>query len=311
MGIYALSHGIGFGAQITHFGESSEEWKVYSVVFAEVEIPPPLPWDHVEKPTMTIRPLGALSGSLDPSTFPKLTVAIDFNGFGSWGWDRRAWPKKAQLVLIVVFERGGQQCLATGTMTYVRKSTEPMEVVDGFSDPQVDETLKAIQNVRRHPKDEMVVRSPAAGPLSAKATPSAAVEYWTTRGVVLAEVKTITPPKSGAAPSTLVLRPELTFGGTFDAGETPEVIAAAAFADFRPETVPAVGDKVLVLLQRDGETYRVANELPEFMPEQRGRHASICVVKGFSDPRVRETIKALKLRRQAESDAKPTRRADR
>ena len=129
LGAASLTCAIGLGKHATHFGDYSGEWAVYSVVLAEVEIPPPLPWDHVTAPTTTIRPVGALSGSIDPSTFPELTVAVDFGGFTSWGWDRRAWPKrKSQLVLAVVFERGGRHRLASGAFPYIRKSTEPMWV---------------------------------------------------------------------------------------------------------------------------------------------------------------------------------------
>ncbi len=294
----ALACGAALAVNVTHFGCYEAEWSFYSVVLCEVEVPPPYPWDHVTTPTMKVHPLGVLSGAFDASKFAELTVPIDFGGFSAWGWDLRPWPKrKSQLVLAVFIEYDQERWLASGTMTYMKKSMEPLEVVDGFSDPQVDATLKAIQEVRRHPKDEEVLSAATA---SDNRTTVGANQYWLTHAVIFAEVKNVNPPRSGEILSTMPLRPKLTLGGAFDVGKTPVAVAVVDFAKLGPASKPAAGNTVVVVLCRAGDKYRVATEWPEYMPEQAGHRSPICVVKDFSDPIVRTTIDRLKAKRKAE-----------
>ena len=143
-----------------------------------------------------------------------------------------------------------------------------MEVVDGFADPQIDATLKAIQHARRHEVPD----------------------YWATHRVVFAEVMGVTGPNRAEKRSTILLRLMLTLGGELDPGKTPEVAASAGPKGFGPPRAPAVGDKVLAVLEREGTSYRVADDFPTYMPEVAGRCASICVVNGFADPKVGKAI---------------------
>ena len=82
----------------------------------------------------------------------------------------------------------------------------------------------------------------------------------------------------------------LTLGGELDPGKTPEVAASAGPKGFGPPRAQAVGDKVLAVFEREGTSYRVADDFPTYMPEVAGRRTPICVVNGFADPKVGKAI---------------------
>ena len=90
-----------------------------------------------------------------------------------------------------------------------------------------------------------------------------------------------------------------------DAGKTPEVSVDADFQGNGQKKAPAVGDVVIAVLNREGEAYRVPQERPAYMPAVGGQRAAIRVVTGLADPRVMQTVNALKAFRKAVSLAEP------
>ena len=66
--------------------------------------------------------------------------------------------------------------------------------------------------------------------------------------------------------------------------------------------MPTVGTNVLVVLVKVGDAYEVSPERLEFMP---GNHAPICEVKDFDDPKVRDTLAAVRKLRHAADSAAP------
>ena len=137
-------------------------------------------------------------------------------GFGETRIYRAVYPRaKGQLVLATIcraYWLPRVDYVVEGQMAFIRDSREPMEVVDGFADPQIDATLKAIQHARRHEVPD----------------------YWATHRVVFAEVMGVTGPNCAEKRSTILLRLMLTLGGELDPGKTPEVAASAGPKGFGP-----------------------------------------------------------------------------
>jgi hypothetical protein len=207
------------------------------------------------------------------------------------------------MVLVVLWE-DGRHSIGDQIFTFVRNSRSGAEEVYGFTDPQVGATLKAIQDSRKGEEEHTRANPLPAWRLDRINRIHPTSGYWSTHGAIFAEVKAIASPKAGEKLKTLVLRPKLTFAGAFDAGKTPEVTVPADLGKFGPKKEPAAGDKVLIVLQREGDSYRVAQEKPAYMPETAGARAPLCVVKDFSDPKVGQLVKSLKAVRKAERDNK-------
>jgi hypothetical protein len=292
------------GKFIRHFGNEPYYWDRFSVVVAEV-IDPQAPGEVKGLQGVVLRPLATLSGRFEAPMFGKFTSDVEYQEGASGGSEPTA---KGQIVLVVVedvegFYRGGGYRIPVGEFVYLRESLDPIEVVESFSDKQVEATLKAIQDVRKDEESRKSQRLPSPSP--AKTADNAVAKYWASHGVVFAQVKAVNGLKAGESLSTVVLRPILTLAGAgaFDAGLTPEVAAVADLKKFGPGKAPAAGDKVLVVLERDGNSYRVAQEEPEYMPKVSDRRFPICIVKDFSDRKVKELVKSLKNLRKRQRDA--------
>jgi hypothetical protein len=278
-------------------GDNAREWVLDSVVLAEI-----MADAKGGLGDAVFRPIGTISGRCDASKFPEVTATLNYD------FRVRRMAVKGNMVLVILWDRGAYRHDNSGYFvdnewySYMPAPHGPMAVVDGFSDPDVGATLAAIQKARRgvtkYEEDE------AERDLARFSPPRETDKYWSTHGVVFAEVKGVSAAKNGEKQATIVLRPKLTFAGAFDAGKTPEVSAAVDFQKFGPAKMPAAGDTVLAVLQREGNSYRVAPERPAYMPEEAGQHAPIRVVKGFSDPKVNELVSALKALRKAERDNK-------
>jgi hypothetical protein len=202
---------------------------------------------------------------------------------------------------VLLHERDGAYWVGEGRGIYasVRNSGEAIEVVKGFSDPQVAASLKAIQDIRL---GKGVWRQPP-GHAAQPTGDSGVARYWATHSVAFAEVRASNKPKDKKTLPKLLLVPELTLAGTFDAGLTPEVAAPADLKKFGPAKAPATGDKVVVVMERDGDSYRIAQEEPEYMPKVGDQRSPICVVREFSDPKVEELVKSLKDLRNRQRNA--------
>jgi hypothetical protein len=305
-------------------------WK-YSIVLAEVMVPPRRPPDGKED-TIVLRPIGTLSGPLDASRFAELRATIG----QTWGLFVEDEPTaKGQMLLAVIAEIDGYHVFPRG-FRFMHISDRGMRVIRGFADPKVLATLKDVQDAhelenRRRTEEtariEKVIKAmsnPRARDAAREALknwldaakeedaafdgsrPPASQEggitkYWLNHAVIFAEVKAVGKGKSGENDSFVVLRPKLTLAGAFDAGTTPVVTAAADFTKFAPKK-PAAGDDAIVVLDRQRDSYRVAAEQPDYMPEIAGRRGPLSVVKGSSDPAVSKTIDLLKVRRRAERE---------
>ena len=81
--------------------------------------------------------------------------------------------------------------------------------------------------------------------------------------------------------TTYVLRPQLRLTGEVDPGKQPEISARADLSQLGAGfKLPAAGAKVLVVLERSGDSYSVLPKRADFrMP---GDHAPIIEVKDFS-----------------------------
>ena len=250
-------------------GDSAEFWEDWTVVLGEVESP----LSAVRKghgQATGIRPIATLTGRFDSSRFRVVTIEA---WLGEWRPYRSVYPSaKGQTVLLAFRDFNGSMfgCgYCTGGRTaFIRESEEPMEVLSGLGDPQIEQTVREIQLLRGHQRPY----------------------YWAAHAVVYARVKALVGPRASQQRSMIILRPIATLAGAFDAGRTPEAAAPVSLQKFGPAKGPAAGDAVLAVLQREGESFAVADAYPEFMPEIAGRRALICVVHGFSDPRVTETV---------------------
>ena len=200
-----------------------------------------------------------------------------------------------------------------------------MVVVPRLDDIKFDEPLRNIQWVRGELRKE-AREHPVPGEIPPRRTWTSAgpaEPYWQAHAVIYALVIDVVEGKAVGSPTTLILRPKLTLAGALDVGLTPEVSAKINLKDLGPPTRPRAGEKVVVFLERQGspnsdkptrrnpgkhvmvspeqqgDVYRVAEEQAPFMPESERRRAPIFRVKDFSDPRVEQTIKALKVARKA------------
>ena len=245
-------------------GGSEQFWERCAVLVAQVEVPPSLPANEA-----VLRPIGTLSGQFDSSRFSDVLAMV---GFGETRIYRAVYPRaKGQLVLATIYRAywlPRVDYVVEGQMAFIRDSREPMEVVDGFADPQIDATLKAIQHARRHEVPD----------------------YWATHRVVFAEVMGVTGPNRAEKRSTILLRLMLTLGGELDPGKTPEVAASAGPKGFGPPRAPAVGNKVLAVLERRGDFLSCCRRFPDVHAGGRRPRTPICVVNGFADPKVGKAI---------------------
>ena len=275
-------------------GDAAWFWEDGGVVLAEVVTLPP---GGSVGNTTVVRPIGTLSGRFDASLYSEKAVHVTNQG-QTFGWN--TYPHVKGQTVLVVLDNNRHLSLLSFRMAFMRESEEPMQAVDGFRDPQVEATLKAIQGVR---KDECAREQshPSQPPYGRTAPKPEVDKYWSSHAVLYAEIKDVAGLDFSVAVKSfaLVLRPKLTLAGAFDAGKTPEISVRAHGGDFASCKVPEAGDKVLVAIQRDGDSYRLAPENPAYMPDSDGRREPICFVIGFSDPRVADTVTALKALRKA------------
>jgi hypothetical protein len=132
-------------------------------------------------------------------------------------------------------------------------------------------------------------------------TPAA---YWNNALVVYAEV--IGVELGSPSPACLVeLNPIAVLSGTLDPALQGS-ISASANIRLRHTLItefPKKGQKVIVLLERDGDgKYQIPDAIIKFFPKQ--RYMPIFEVTGFDDPMVTETIENLhKLRGKQREEA--------
>jgi hypothetical protein len=315
----APSSALGYGPHV-YYGDVPSEWKSDSVAFAEILDVRKSAGGGRDK--VLLRPIGTLSGRFDASTLSDLTVE-DSRG---WGATNEKAITKGRTLLVVLEPSATDTIISPpGLYVYMPSRLDPLAGVDGFADPWVADTLQAIQDVR---EDERNAKPPPGAQPHEAASRDQHPGYWSAHAVVFAEVRRVRAPMAGKvwrslasigvneSPvprdklSTVFMLPKLTLAGAFDAGLTPEVAAAADLKTFGPLKPLAAGDKVLVVLERVGNSYRVAQELPEYMPNVGGKRSPICVVKDFSDPKVTELVKSLKDLRKRQRDAEAKKKPD-
>ena len=101
-----------------------------------------------------LRPLGTLSGRLTLHQFDGCLPTCHFSGQALVPTSFRV---SGRLLLMALCKGTDGYALASGKLPFMRDSRESIEVVKGFSDPQVEATLKAIQEVP-------TAKSPRTGP---------------------------------------------------------------------------------------------------------------------------------------------------
>ncbi len=284
-------------------GDSQAYWKKSSVIIAEVVRVDPAELGIIA-PDYVLRPLGTISGKLDTSRFTELkaSFALPEDGVG----DAHSIAK-GQLVLVVLTENRGLEKNGIPAFTmevtatlFMKPCEEVVEVLSGLTDRRVGQTLEAIQAVRK--RDSASKGAPSAADAE-NARESRAEKYWRTHSVAFGVVKGVTPPGKGETISSLKIRPVISLAGAFDPGKTPEVALKADFAKLGAIKPPVAGGSAVFVLERDGDSYRIAEDRPKYMPDSNGHRAPICFVKNLGDPAVKKIIDQLKATRKAEGQA--------
>jgi hypothetical protein len=132
-------------------------------------------------------------------------------------------------------------------------------------------------------------------------------EVWDSSAVLYAKVLSV--EQRGPHTYLICLKPLATLTGEFDSAYRGDVLIGPAigsreFTDI--EVVPAIGAKVVVLIDRSGQPiYTVRNGRAQFFPKnERGNAPCLFEVTGFDDPKVTETIENLrKLRGKQREEA--------
>ena len=242
-------------------GDNAWFWRDGCVVYAEVVVLPHRS-NASDMAEIGLRPIGTLSGRFDASEFSVLSVKVEGGGRGYYVEHYRpidvALEAKGQIVLAVVEDRahyspeGGY--VISGEAAFMRKTRQPLEVVDGFRDPQVEATLTAIQDVRMDETyRERISPSPSpwgeGGPF--ETGPDGLVHkieadpYWATHAVVFAEIKR---NDWGTRAAVIDLVPKMTLAGAFDTGRESE-IRVEADREFFPKIGGDVGDTARICLR--------------------------------------------------------------
>ena len=235
--------------------DTGDFWSWNSVLYAEIITG----WTNgpdADSGTILIRPLGTLSGKLDPGTRRELRLSCR----------SQVSAKPGDKVIVAILNTGMYYSTPPTNPRYVvqfdwwaawPKHFNPFVIVSGLSDPAVRETLAVIQELRHKP--------PLLGPGLAG--------YWQQHSVVYAEVA-----DEASVPASPVVTYRFriigTVSGTCDVGKTPEVSLdldsrrLIFLFDERFVSMPTRGDMMLLLLKRDGSHARwhVAEERSEFMP---------------------------------------------
>ncbi len=121
--------------------------------------------------------------------------------------------------------------------------------------------------------------------------------YWETHSVIYGEVRSTWDESVEKQTIAMDFRPRLKLSGPFDPALMPKLSVVADAKYLRPPFNQSPLGNALLFLSGDGEKYRVASELADFMP---GDHAPICAVKDFDDPKVVDTLKRIQELRKKE-----------
>jgi hypothetical protein len=282
-------------------GEEEGYWLRHSVIVAQViELAKHAAGKYYDRLRLT--PVGTLSGCLDSGSAVELDMGTEiFTSNSVIG----AYPKSGEVIVAVVDYVSAEQSELPGFYIYNgyaaympgwpgRRVT--LHIIEPGSSTEIDDTVTAIQKARKI-SDSKRLRS---GQGAADLAPTTG--FWHDHCLLCGEVVGVDyPDKPGEAPR-LTLLPKLTVSGQFDAGKTPKITFDAPIKE--GVSLPTAGSKILVLLNRDGERYRLYPERAEFMP---GEHASIATIVDYLGPRVFDTAKAVQESRAKARKAKKVR----
>ena len=130
----------------TESGNGKGYWLEHSLIVGEVEYYEP-PIRGIGGPRIRLRPIATLSGEFDAATAPVISVA--------WNYAMREEnevrkPRDRDRILLVVQKSGSDQGwdAPEGRAAYMPGNHECMTQVTGFSDPEVQAVLRAVQNLR-------------------------------------------------------------------------------------------------------------------------------------------------------------------
>jgi hypothetical protein len=269
--------GSGFGAAY---------WNGHTVILATIEAADPL-----GKKTLTIRPLGTLSGSFDAGE----TASLSYHQ--SFGYATADIPTaRKNILLTLAWNSNSGQYDGADSVRFMGAPYAPYRIVKDFADPSIVQTLRAIRVLRANESELTVPGKRVDG-----RTPDQA-GYWRRHAIVYAQLDGVIQTGLEKTPPRLEMIPALTISGTFDAGFTTNLSAHIDAANLGPHfQMIKSKDNVLVLLTVADGSYSVSTERAAFMP---GDHAPICEVKDFDDPKVKDTLTAVqKLRGANAKDA--------
>jgi hypothetical protein len=279
----------------TDKGEAAGYWDNHSVVIAEVKSARRRRGSDFYD-LLRLRPIGCLSGSLDPAQTPEMNTWVVLGSQISVIQDD---PTPGDFVLAVVRSRSADEQEQPGFyIPYWYANYMPAEhacllIVHPTAPRVVDDALMAIRKARKMPEPKT------------HSTAKRATGFWRSHCLICADVEAVAyRERTGFAPQ-LTLLPKMTLSRAFYACEPAKITADAPIAD--GQSLPAAGNKVVTLLTLEGDRYSVYEGKAEFMP---GEHSSICVVKDFFSPFVLDTAKAVQKSRKNDKPEKNDAKAE-
>jgi hypothetical protein len=275
-------------------GEERGYWGDHSVAVAQViELVKRKEGEYFDR--LRLYAVGTLSGRFDATESVQFDVAIDIYSESVF----EQYPKAGDVILAVVeYEpaepsfRSGYD-IPNGYASFMPADRDDhrvtLYVLDGSATSAIDETLTAIQKARKI-SDAQLPR-----PRRRPTQPPAPTGFWRDHCLLCCDVDAVEYPGAPGHTPRLTLLPKMAISGLFDAGKTPKINVDAPISD--GISLPTAGNKILILLARDGDRFSLYTGRAEFMP---GEHSSICVVKDFLSPFVLDTAKAVQEARAKE-----------
>lgn len=281
-------------------GEEAGYWENHSVVLAEViELTEAKGDDYFDR--LRLRPISTLSGRFDSGASSELNTGAEI--FTSISVIH-AYPKPGQLILGVLeyvparlsstpgyYIKNGFATFMPPRATGGRHRVN-LRIIEQTESATVDDAVVTIQKVRK-----ISDAKPSRWPRGLFDTPAPS-GFWRSHCLICADVDAVRYPETMGPAAQLTLLPKMTISGQFDAGKTPTITVEARVR--AGISLPTAGDKILILLARDGDSYSVYPERAEFMP---GEHAPIQTIVDYLGPRVLDAAKAVQEARAKEQKA--------
>lgn len=101
------------------------------------------------KHRVRLRPIATLSGRFDPGRHPTLDTEMSTSQALGTTSIRQAPPKGSTVMAVLYYTRGDRgRVVSSAACTFMPSSGSAVEVIDGLSDPKVQDTVRRIQEAR-------------------------------------------------------------------------------------------------------------------------------------------------------------------